>query len=196
MSASPVEAHLPAEPAPAVLVHLGAPAGTDAPDLTELARTVERLIHTLAPDVVTRISVALPATDPGRASTAATGSPATAEAALRLVGQPAPPAQPGGDGAEGTLGAGSGLELDLARRVVRVDGREASLTRREFDLLAYLHQRRGVALSRRELMARVWGSGYLAGDRTVDVHVRRVRVKLGRHADRLRTLRGYGYRFD
>jgi DNA-binding response OmpR family regulator len=88
------------------------------------------------------------------------------------------------------------LNLDLAGRTLTVDGRVRTLTRREFDLLAYLQNRRGVALSRRELMSAVWQTGYLVGDRTVDVHVRRLRVKLGRHADRLSTLRGYGYRLD
>jgi DNA-binding response OmpR family regulator len=88
------------------------------------------------------------------------------------------------------------LNLDLAGRTLTVDGRMRTLTRREFDLLAYLQNRRGVALSRRELMSAVWQTGYLVGDRTVDVHVRRLRVKLGRHADRLSTLRGYGYRLD
>jgi DNA-binding response OmpR family regulator len=90
----------------------------------------------------------------------------------------------------------SDLALDLAGRTLTVDGRVVTLTRREFELLAYLQDRRGVALSRRELMTTVWQSGYLVGDRTIDVHVRRLRVKLGRHADRLSTLRGYGYRLE
>jgi DNA-binding response OmpR family regulator len=77
-----------------------------------------------------------------------------------------------------------------------VDGRRVVLTRRDFDLLAYLQQHRGMALSRRELMSSVWQTGYLDGDRTIDVHVRRLRLKLGRHAHRLSTLRGYGYRLD
>jgi DNA-binding response OmpR family regulator len=53
-----------------------------------------------------------------------------------------------------------------------------------------------VALGRPELMNTVWRTGYLVGDRTIDVHIRRLRVKLGRHADRLSTLRGFGYRLD
>jgi DNA-binding response OmpR family regulator len=87
-------------------------------------------------------------------------------------------------------------DLDLAGRTLSVAGHVVTLTRREFDLLAYLQERRGVALSRRELMNAVWHTSYLVGDRTIDVHVRRLRVKLGPHADRLRTLRGYGYRLD
>ncbi|HST82908.1 MAG TPA: winged helix-turn-helix domain-containing protein [Kineosporiaceae bacterium] len=96
----------------------------------------------------------------------------------------------------GSAGTKLDLDLDLAGRTLTVDGRVRTLTRREFDLLAYLQNRRGVALSRRELMSAVWQTGYLVGDRTIDVHVRRLRVKLGRHADRLSTLRGYGYRLD
>jgi DNA-binding response OmpR family regulator len=88
------------------------------------------------------------------------------------------------------------LGLDRAGRTLSVDGQVVTLTRREFDLLAYLQDHRGVALSREELMNTVWQSGYLVGDRTIDVHVRRLRVKLGRHAHRLSTLRGYGYRLD
>jgi Transcriptional regulatory protein, C terminal len=94
------------------------------------------------------------------------------------------------------LGQLNDLRLDLGGRTLSVDGRLVVLTRREFELLAYLQQRRGVALSRRELMDTVWQTGYLDGDRTIDVHVRRLRQKLGRHANRLSTLRGYGYRFD
>ena len=99
---------------------------------------------------------------------------------------------PGG----GRVVLAEGLHLDLGGRFLDVDGRRQPLTRREFELLAYLQRRRGVAVSRRELMAHVWDAGYLAGDRTIDVHVRRLRVKLGRHHERLTTLRGYGYRFD
>ena len=148
-----------------VIVHLSAPDG-EGPDLDGLARAVERLVRSIAPEVETRVTPADAA--PG-------GAP------------PAAGAEPEEEG---------GFALDRDRRTVRSDGREVPLTRREFDLVAYLHLRRGRALGRRELMTQVWGTGYLAGDRTVDVHVRRLRVKLGRHGARIRTLRGYGYRFD
>jgi DNA-binding response OmpR family regulator len=95
-----------------------------------------------------------------------------------------------------TSGRRPDLGLDLAGRTLSVDGRIVTLTRREFDLLAYLEDHRGVALSREELMKTVWQTGYLVGDRTIDVHVRRLRVKLGRYANQLSTLRGYGYRLD
>jgi DNA-binding response OmpR family regulator len=143
------------------------------PDLRRLARAVEDLVRAVAPDVVTQISVEEPVTRP------------------RLHAAPEPVAEP-----EPALDPADPIALDRGSRTLTVDGRPVELTRREFDLLAYLKQRRTVALSRRELMNAVWQTGYLAGDRTIDVHVRRLRVKLGRHADRLTTLRGFGYRFD
>ncbi len=88
------------------------------------------------------------------------------------------------------------LRLDELGRILLVDGIEVSLTRREFDVLAYLVRHQGVAVSRGKLMAAVWHERYVRGDRTVDVHIRRIRVKLGAHCDRVSTLRGFGYRFD
>jgi DNA-binding response OmpR family regulator len=160
--APPAVSAVPA--APAVLVYLGPPQDGSAPsaDLAVLARAVERLVRSLAPDVVTRVTAA--------------GPPAQAPSARTRLAE--------------------GVWLDRGGRTLDVGGRRLPLTRREFELLAFLERRRGVAVSRRELMAQVWGSGYLAGDRTIDVHVRRLRVKLGRHHDRIATLRGYGYRFD
>jgi DNA-binding response OmpR family regulator len=86
--------------------------------------------------------------------------------------------------------------VDTTRRTLELSGEPVELTRREFDLLAFLERHRGQALGRDELMRAVWHTGYISGDRTIDVHVRRLRVKLGPHADRLVTLRGYGYRLD
>jgi DNA-binding response OmpR family regulator len=88
--------------------------------------------------------------------------------------------------------AGS-LWVDLSGHETRVDGRKVALTAKEFALLAYLCERPGRVLSRQELLARVWGAGYAGGSRTVDIHVRRLRAKLGR-ALTLDTLRGAGYK--
>jgi DNA-binding response OmpR family regulator len=76
---------------------------------------------------------------------------------------------------------------------VFVDGRPIALTAKEFALLAYLCERRGKVLSREHLLARVWGNRYEGGPRTVDIHVRRLRAKLG-EALPLETLRGSGYK--
>ncbi|SDT28299.1 winged helix-turn-helix domain-containing protein [Jiangella sp. DSM 45060] len=79
---------------------------------------------------------------------------------------------------------------------VVVDGRAEALTFREFEPLAYLIENRRRALTRLELIGQVWPLGTRAGSRTVDVHIRRLRVKLGRHGRRIRTLRGHGCRLD
>jgi DNA-binding response OmpR family regulator len=103
-----------------------------------------------------------------------------------------------------TLGSRSGapliheigqLTVDTARREVRVPGGTVTLTTREFDLLAYLAANRGLALSRRQLLDGVWGEGWYGDERTVDVHVRQLRKKLG-DALALTTLWGVGYRLD
>lgn len=83
--------------------------------------------------------------------------------------------------------------VDRAGHEVSVGGREVSLTAKEFALLVYLCERRGKVLSRDHLLARVWGDRYAGGERTVDIHVRRLRGKLGRSLA-LDTLRGSGYR--
>ena len=72
-------------------------------------------------------------------------------------------------------------------------GRPISLTAKEFALLAFLCERRGKALSREQLLAKVWGTRYEGGPRTVDIHVRRLRAKLGEEFP-LETLRGAGYK--
>ena len=69
------------------------------------------------------------------------------------------------------------------------------LAAREFDLLAHLASHRGLALSRRQLLDGVWGDDWIGDDRTVDVHVRQLRKKLGEGL-RLETVWGVGYRLD
>jgi DNA-binding response OmpR family regulator len=85
------------------------------------------------------------------------------------------------------------VEVDVARREARVDGKVVPLTSREFQLLAFLAERQGRALSRQQLLDGVWGSGWYGDDRTVDAHVRQLRKKLG-EALPLNTVWGMGYR--
>ena len=86
--------------------------------------------------------------------------------------------------------------LDLEGHVLRVDGREVSLTRREYDLLAHLIQNRGRVVTRDTLLDRVWGYDYPGETRTVDVHIRKLRKKLGRAGEEaIETVIGVGYRF-
>src|SRR5262249_46646971 len=89
------------------------------------------------------------------------------------------------------------LELDPATYGAAVGGEPLSLTFMEYELLRFLVTHPNRAFSREALLQRVWGYDYYGGARTVDVHVRRVRAKLGpEHAHRVRTVRSVGYLFD
>jgi len=85
------------------------------------------------------------------------------------------------------------IVVDTGRREVRQGETVVALTSREFDLLAYLAVNGGLALSRRQLLDGVWGEGWYGDERTVDVHVRQLRKKLG-DALPLTTVWGVGYR--
>ena len=91
-----------------------------------------------------------------------------------------------------------GVVIDLPRRRVLVNGENAELTQKEFDLLNYLIENQGETISRRELVELVWNSDDSAApnDRTIDVHIRRLRAKIAGFEDIIRTIRGGGYRFD
>jgi DNA-binding response OmpR family regulator len=91
------------------------------------------------------------------------------------------------------------LEIDEAAREVRIDGRDIGLKPREYTLLRVLADHVGVAMSREVLLQRVWGYDFDGDERTVDVHVRRLRKKLvDQHglSDYVQTLHGYGYKFS
>lgn len=91
-----------------------------------------------------------------------------------------------------------GVVVDLARRRVLVNGENAELTQKEFELLNYLIENQGETISRRELVELVWNADDSAApnDRTIDVHIRRLRGKIAGFEDIIRTIRGGGYRFD
>ena len=84
--------------------------------------------------------------------------------------------------------------IDLAAHEVTVDGRAVQLTQQEFALLRFLSQNRGRVFSRQQLLERVWGVDYYGSSRTVDIHVRRLRMKLGNTINNLETVRGVGYK--
>jgi DNA-binding response OmpR family regulator len=88
-----------------------------------------------------------------------------------------------------------GLRVDAGAREARFMGRALTLTPREFDLLAFLAQHPGRVLSREELLRKVWGYDYLGETRTVDVHIRRLRLKLGEKHRVIETVTGAGYKF-
>jgi DNA-binding response OmpR family regulator len=96
-------------------------------------------------------------------------------------------------GASRALEAGP-LRVDLEAHVATCAGQRLDLTPREFDLLAFLARHPGRALSRDELLRKVWGYDYVGETRTVDVHVRRLRAKLGEHHTLIETVLGAGYK--
>ena len=91
------------------------------------------------------------------------------------------------------------LEIHEAAREARIDGVDIGLKPREYQLLRALVDNAGIAMSREVLMRKVWGYDFDGGDRTVDVHIRRLRQKLVKEAglaECLQTLHGYGYKFS
>ncbi|TQJ30971.1 winged helix-turn-helix domain-containing protein [Microbacterium sp. SLBN-146] len=95
--------------------------------------------------------------------------------------------------------APGGVVVDISRKRVLIDGESAAFTFKEFELLQYLVLREGRTIERAELVSSLWQGSTddeAPGERTIDVHVRRLRAKLGRYEDIVRTVRGIGYRFD
>ncbi len=86
------------------------------------------------------------------------------------------------------------LVIDIAGYEVRIAGRRIELTHQEFELLRYLAQHRGRVFTREALLERAWGYRYAGGTRTVDIHVRRVRAKLGELGSWIETVRNVGYK--
>ena len=89
-----------------------------------------------------------------------------------------------------------GLEVDFTSRMVTVDGINASMTPKEYDLLFYMIRNKGIALTREKLITEVWGYDYFGDDRTLDTHIKLLRGNLGEYRSLVTTLRGVGYRFD
>ena len=88
------------------------------------------------------------------------------------------------------------LTVDEPRHTVTVEGRDVVLTQKEFDLLCLLLRNRGQVITRERLIEQVWGYAFTGETRTVDVHVRTLRQKLGPAGAYVQTVRGYGYKMD
>ena len=88
------------------------------------------------------------------------------------------------------------LTVDPGRHTVEVSGREVTLTQKEFEVLCLLLKNRGQVLSREQLIENVWGYAFTGESRTVDVHVRTLRQKLGEAGAYVETVRGYGYKIS
>lgn len=89
-----------------------------------------------------------------------------------------------------------GLKIDVKGRNVYVDGEKAELTPKEYELLFYFAENRGVALTRERLLNKVWGYDFYGDDRTVDTHVKMLRGSLKEYRKFIVTLRGLGYKFE
>ena len=89
-----------------------------------------------------------------------------------------------------------GVRMDLSGRTVTVDGDRAALTYKELELLRLFLSHPGVAFTREQLMSDIWGTDYCGESRTVDMHIRTLRGKLGPYGDRIETVRGVGYRLE
>jgi len=100
----------------------------------------------------------------------------------------------GGVTAETASGEASGIVIDKERYVVFKEGEQMSLPKKEFELLALLTSAPGRVFTREIILASVWGNDVIVGDRTIDVHIRKLREKLG--DDYFKTVKGVGYKFE
>lgn len=101
----------------------------------------------------------------------------------------------GEDKEERVLSAG-GIVLDFDAHTVTVDGKEVTLSVKEFELLAYFMKNQGIALSREKILNSVWDYDYFGDARTIDTHVKKLRSKLGDKGAYIHTIWGMGYKFD
>lgn len=96
---------------------------------------------------------------------------------------------------ERTLNCG-GIDIDRAAHRVLIDGKEIELSFKEFELLAYFVENRGVALSREKILNHVWNYDYFGDARTIDTHVKKLRSKMGEKGDMIKTIWGMGYKLE
>ena len=90
----------------------------------------------------------------------------------------------------------SGLEIDTLGHDLYVDGEKTELTAKEYDLLLYLANNKGIVLTRDKILDAVWGYEYFGEDRTVDWQIKLLRNKMGKYRDMIHTVRGVGYKFN
>ena len=100
-----------------------------------------------------------------------------------------------GTDAEEKMEAG-GIELDKAAHQVQVDGKSIDLSYKEFELLTYFLENQGIALSREKILNNVWNYDYFGDARTIDTHVKKLRSKMGKKGEYIKTIWGMGYKFE
>ena len=89
-----------------------------------------------------------------------------------------------------------GISIDEKGRTVEVDGKTIELSLREYELLVYLVENQGIALSRDKILNNVWNYDYYGDSRTIDSHIKKIRHKLGKKGKYIETIRGIGYKFE
>lgn len=162
-------------------------AGTDLPRIVE---AVKRLLAETVPGAETYASVALAPIGAGGRDVDVVRLALQDPAALARHRQTNVTEKPEPRG---------GVVIDISRKRVLLDGDTAPLTYKEFELLQFLVLREGRTIDRAEIISTLWGDTddeETPNERTIDVHVRRLRSKLGAYEDIVRTVRGAGYRFD
>jgi len=167
-----------------------AKAAADGTDLGAIVDALKRLTAALAPDAETHAAIALAPQGAGGRDVdvvrLALQDPAAVAKRRQTVEPPVEKVR-------------GGVIVDLSRKRVLLDGETAPLTYKEFELLQFLVLREGRTIERTELIDALWSDADEAeapNERTIDVHVRRLRSKLGAYEDIVRTVRGAGYRFD
>lgn len=205
----PMTAPIPAAPSSAVgplsasndtvargfVIYVGLDEDTAAANgttLTKLAQEIRAHVQTLVPGAQSHAAVALAPVDAAGSDIdvvrQALGDP-TANRRLRQEAPAPAPVQPAAPRPSGVL-------IDLSRREVHLDGETLNLTFKEFELLNYLVENASRTVGREELLSGLWRNAEeMPNERTIDVHIRRLRSKLGRLANTVRTVRGQGYRF-
>jgi DNA-binding winged helix-turn-helix (wHTH) protein len=202
-------APLPAEPDPAPRRLRAVPDGTEprgfalyvgidenaaaaaGTDLGEIVQTLKRALAAIAPTAETYAAVALAPSGVGGRDVDVVRLALQDPAALAKHRQSTPAADP--------PEPRGGVVIDISRKRVQLDGETSPLTYKEFELLQFLVLREGRTIDRAEIISTLWGDGAdedTPNERTIDVHVRRLRSKLGAYEDIVRTVRGAGYRFD
>lgn len=89
-----------------------------------------------------------------------------------------------------------GIVIDTNAHIVTIDGNDANLSMKEFELLQFLINNKGVALSREKILNFVWNYDYYGDSRTIDSHIKKLRKKLGKKGNHIQTIRGLGYKFE
>ena len=87
------------------------------------------------------------------------------------------------------------LEVNFSAHYLKIDNKIINITPKEFEILTYLIKNKGIAISREQLLSKLWGYDYFGDDRTVDTHIKMLRNNLGKYRDHIVTVRGIGYKF-